>query len=109
MATPSTGSASSHPHGLAAASHGARLRVDLHLEDRVSQAEAVVLGETGALVVCAEPLRLGTLLSLRNAATGGMARFEVVWNGGTDASGRHKLGLAMVSHHPGFWIEAGVS
>jgi len=79
--------------------------VQLHLEEQATPAEAVVLGQTGALLFAPEPLAVGTLLSISNASSGERARFEVVWNGGPDGTGRHKLGLAMVKHHPGFWSD----
>jgi hypothetical protein len=69
----------------------------------------VVLGQTGALVLSPEPLAIGTLLSISNASSGERARFEVVWNGGPDGTGRHKLGLAMVQHVAGFWSERSTS
>jgi hypothetical protein len=83
----------------------ARVRVELHLGDRATPAEAVVLGQTGALVFSPEALPVGTLLSISSASSGERARFEVVWNGGPDGTGHHKVGLAMVKHHPGFWSD----
>jgi len=102
-ATPSP-TPSARPAG-PANGQGERVRVHLHVGDETTSAEAVVLGQTGALVLSPDPLPIGMLLSISKASSGERARFEVVWSGGPDGTGRHKVGLAMVQHVTGFWSD----
>ena len=46
---------------------------------------------------------MGEMVQVQNMQTEMVARFKVVWYGGEDFPGRHKLGLEIIDNREVFW------
>ena len=83
------------------------LRIPLELsgerEGSSCSAETAVVNQHGALVLSQMPFSVGEIVQVENMRNGIGARFKIVWYGGEDFPGRHKLGLEMVDHRAAFW------
>jgi hypothetical protein len=81
------------------------LRVDVRVEHDGSahNAHTVVVNRHGALMLSPVLLEDGTTLTVWNSETGESARFAVVFNGGEDLPGLHKIGIELLELRPFFW------
>jgi hypothetical protein len=66
-------------------------------------ARTAVVNRHGALVLSPRSYDLGARLRLRNLESGERVDARVVWAGGTDESGSHKLGIEFTEERPNFW------
>ncbi len=82
-----------------------RIPVEFYVEseDLSFRAETAVVNRHGALVLSPQRLSEGAIAQVENMQNGIVARFRVVWYGGEDLPGRHKLGLEMIDQHEAFW------
>lgn len=81
------------------------LRIPIRIEWRgyVHDTQTLVINRGGALVASPVPFPPETSFSLRNLSTGGFARFRVVWCGGEEAPGLHRMGIALAEDKGSFW------
>jgi hypothetical protein len=81
------------------------LRVPLRIEIGTSacSAHTVIVSRHGALILSRLAGAEGTRLDVWNLESGEQARFRVVFDGGEELPGLHKLGIEPVDDRPGFW------
>jgi hypothetical protein len=81
------------------------LRIPLRIEIGTSacSAHTVIVSRHGALVLSRLAGVEGTRLDVWNLESGEKARFRVVFDGGEELPGLHKLGIEPVDDRPGFW------
>jgi hypothetical protein len=81
------------------------LRVPLRVEigTAACSAHTVIVSRHGALILSRLAGVEGTRLDVWNLESGEKARFRVVFDGGEELPGLHKLGIEPVDDLPGFW------
>ncbi len=81
------------------------LKLSVLIEDPppACPARTAVVNRQGAMLLSPRPYALGSEPLLRHLEWEGSARFNVVWDGGTDEAGSHKIGIEMLEAWPDFW------
>ena len=69
------------------------------------RAHSVVVNRRGALVLSPRPFAADAFLKVLNQQSGQTALCRVVWCGGEDLPGLHKLGIELLADVPFFWGE----
>ncbi len=81
------------------------LKLSVLIEDPppACPARTAVVNRQGAMLLSPRPYPLDTELRLRQLEGTGSMRFRVVWDGGSDDTGSHKIGIEMLEERPDFW------
>jgi hypothetical protein len=66
-------------------------------------AHTAVVNREGALILSPRSYGPDAELRVRHLDWESAARFRVVWEGGADQGGWHKLGIEMLEERPNFW------
>ena len=81
------------------------LRIGILIEEPppACPGRTAVVNRHGALVLSPRSYELGTSLRLRNLESEARVACRVVWTGGQDEAGSHKLGVEFSEERPDFW------
>jgi hypothetical protein len=66
-------------------------------------AHTAVVNRHGALILSPRSYGAEAELRVRHLEWDSPARFRVVWEGGADQGGWHKLGIELLDERPNFW------
>lgn len=69
----------------------------------IYNAHTAVVNRHGALILSPINYPSETVIEVQNQNTGESAKFRVVWSGGEDRPGLHKLGIELLDELPEFW------
>lgn len=81
----------------------ARLNVLIASDTASHNAITAVVNREGALILSPVSYPLDAVLEVRNMKTGQAVGARVVWEGGPDQSGLHKIGIELMGDMPEFW------
>jgi hypothetical protein len=96
---------STDEHGRRTARQSVRMRVLLRAEGAQVEAYTGVVSPTGALILSPRDWPLGTILQIQNAKNNLSSPCKVVWRGGEESPGLHKLGVEFPEVQQDFWGE----
>jgi hypothetical protein len=69
------------------------------------RAHTLVVNDHGALILVPRALRMEAVVMVLNQESGKVALFRVVWCGGDDLPGPHKVGIEIMGQTRQFWGE----
>jgi hypothetical protein len=81
------------------------LRIGILIEEPAPAcpSRTAVVNRHGALLLSPRSYDLGTEIRVKNLESGQRVSCRVVWAGGQDDSGSHKLGVEFSEERPEFW------